>query len=285
MFDEGNKTIQPLQEVRTGSLKHNAPGSASLESAAVRSKKRLISDEFEDPDIPDEDMIDAAHAMSEFEDIDEAFHSTSLRSSGQSAAKGKCRALVVPPSNREVSQEENVRLPNGNWQCHHQCKNKTSCRHLCCREGTTKKPKPRSSESQKPNSNKMTGYLDLEETTMEVPSAFLSPQKKGQGFFVSDSSSPVKGGNVPTVDLSSDVVEVQRDTDLTLAPKGPVPPESHDESRVREHEAIADNGGDGMNKEASVKNTGVDQPGEGEKDEVAAWLKSAFGDYVELVSD
>ncbi|KAJ3551777.1 hypothetical protein NM688_g4511 [Phlebia brevispora] len=32
------------------------------------------------------------------------------------------------------------RLPNGNYICAHTCKDKTTCKHLCCREGTEKPP-------------------------------------------------------------------------------------------------------------------------------------------------
>ncbi|CAE6450387.1 unnamed protein product [Rhizoctonia solani] len=33
-----------------------------------------------------------------------------------------------------------TRLPNGNYACHHKCKDKTACRHLCCREGLFRPP-------------------------------------------------------------------------------------------------------------------------------------------------
>ncbi|THU88606.1 P-loop containing nucleoside triphosphate hydrolase protein [Dendrothele bispora CBS 962.96] len=34
-----------------------------------------------------------------------------------------------------------VKLPNGKYRCNHPCKDKTVCRHLCCREGLVKPPK------------------------------------------------------------------------------------------------------------------------------------------------
>ncbi|CAI7620851.1 unnamed protein product [Penicillium pancosmium] len=37
---------------------------------------------------------------------------------------------------------EPVRLANGNWACNHKCKDKTSCKHFCCRDGLEKPPKP-----------------------------------------------------------------------------------------------------------------------------------------------
>ncbi|KAH7343302.1 hypothetical protein B0J17DRAFT_764514 [Rhizoctonia solani] len=33
-----------------------------------------------------------------------------------------------------------MRLPKGNYACHHKCRDKTACRHLCCREGLPKPP-------------------------------------------------------------------------------------------------------------------------------------------------
>ncbi|KAJ8087976.1 ATP-dependent DNA helicase MER3 [Marasmius tenuissimus] len=37
---------------------------------------------------------------------------------------------------------EPEQLPNGNYRCNHSCKDKTACRHLCCREGLPKPSKP-----------------------------------------------------------------------------------------------------------------------------------------------
>ncbi|KAI9654435.1 MAG: Sec63 [Alyxoria varia] len=285
ILDEGNKAKQPLQEVGPGSLKRNAPGSARSQNATGSAKKRLVSEEFEDFDIPDEDMADAADAMADFVDIDEVSGTSPIRSRNQVAVKGKQRAPAQLQPKPEVPQWSPVRLPNGNWECHHPCKDKTSCRHLCCREGATKKPKPRNSESQEPNPNKMTAYL--EETTMNVPNTFLSPHKKGQGFFVSDSSSPVKADDVPTVDLSSDPAGSQRPSTPTLAANALAPSASHDESREHEREVDQDGPKERVDEDAGGEDAGaeaaLEEAEEEEKDELAAWLKSAFGDYVELV--
>ncbi|KAF9248594.1 hypothetical protein DTO013E5_6376 [Penicillium roqueforti] len=40
------------------------------------------------------------------------------------------------------AEYEPVRLANGKWACNHKCKDKTSCKHFCCREGLEKPPKP-----------------------------------------------------------------------------------------------------------------------------------------------
>ncbi|QIW99410.1 hypothetical protein AMS68_004928 [Peltaster fructicola] len=46
-----------------------------------------------------------------------------------------------------VTAAEPVRLDNGRWSCRHSCKDKTTCKHLCCREGLDKKPKMTKSKS------------------------------------------------------------------------------------------------------------------------------------------
>ncbi|CUA67753.1 hypothetical protein RSOLAG22IIIB_03180 [Rhizoctonia solani] len=49
---------------------------------------------------------------------------------------------------KSISQIGKIRLPNGNYACHHKCKDKTACRHMCCREGLPKPPQ--SPKSAKP---------------------------------------------------------------------------------------------------------------------------------------
>lgn len=42
-----------------------------------------------------------------------------------------------------------TKLSNGKWSCNHKCKNKISCKHLCCHEGLDQPPKrPKASFSQ-----------------------------------------------------------------------------------------------------------------------------------------
>ncbi|KAJ5138363.1 uncharacterized protein N7515_003211 [Penicillium bovifimosum] len=43
---------------------------------------------------------------------------------------------------QDDEEYEPVRLANGKWACNHKCKDKTSCKHFCCREGLDKPPKP-----------------------------------------------------------------------------------------------------------------------------------------------
>lgn len=39
--------------------------------------------------------------------------------------------------------QEPRKLDNGKWACSHNCKDKKSCKHLCCKDGLDKKPRPK----------------------------------------------------------------------------------------------------------------------------------------------
>ncbi|KAG8717082.1 Sec63 [Ceratobasidium sp. 394] len=62
----------------------------------------------------------------------------------------------VPPKKSARVQGENLgptkpRLSNGNYACQHKCKDKTACRHICCREGLPKPPpSPKQPKAKKP---------------------------------------------------------------------------------------------------------------------------------------
>ncbi|KAF3896201.1 ATP-dependent DNA helicase [Trichophyton interdigitale] len=93
-------------------------------------------DEFSDDPLNYSDFI-----LEDFDDI-------------QSRNKGPVTATAVPaalPISSKVKKtisrgnssvtSEPVQLENGKWACNHRCKDKTACKHLCCREGTDQPPK------------------------------------------------------------------------------------------------------------------------------------------------
>ncbi|KAJ5637866.1 hypothetical protein N7490_007745 [Penicillium lividum] len=68
------------------------------------------------------------------------------------ARKAKGDKWIADMGPQEQEEDEPARLANGNWACNHKCKDKTSCKHLCCRTGLEKPPKPgkkRATASQK----------------------------------------------------------------------------------------------------------------------------------------
>ncbi|KAL4779306.1 Sec63 Brl domain-containing protein [Aspergillus varians] len=50
------------------------------------------------------------------------------------------KSSVIAKSNGDVDREPET-PENGRWACNHKCKDKTSCKHYCCREGLSNPPK------------------------------------------------------------------------------------------------------------------------------------------------
>ncbi|MCJ1402260.1 Sec63 [Xylographa trunciseda] len=89
------------------------------------------TEEFPDDDIDDQDLLAAVDEL-DFTDVD-AFD-----------AKGQHATTVAPvkaPSNSQGREWEPQRMKNGKWSCNHKCKDKSACKHLCCRDGVDKAPK------------------------------------------------------------------------------------------------------------------------------------------------
>ncbi|KAL5529500.1 hypothetical protein ACEPAG_5485 [Sanghuangporus baumii] len=53
---------------------------------------------------------------------------------------GDAKSAFSPLVSQARPPLEAKTLPNGNYVCNHNCKDKTACRHLCCREGLAKPP-------------------------------------------------------------------------------------------------------------------------------------------------
>ncbi|KAJ5174318.1 uncharacterized protein N7482_000195 [Penicillium canariense] len=58
-------------------------------------------------------------------------------------ALSKEKEWTTDMGQQDEDEFEPIHLPNGNWACSHKCKDKTSCKHLCCREGLEKPRRPR----------------------------------------------------------------------------------------------------------------------------------------------
>lgn len=113
--------------------------SAQLSSPKHGAQRRIISDDaseaWGDGGIDDLEFVNAAENDTMFADIDEVGYD------------------VADPQNRFDDMDEDaetigevkqpVQLRNGKWACNHACKDKTRCKHMCCRDGLDKKPKPK----------------------------------------------------------------------------------------------------------------------------------------------
>lgn len=87
-------------------------------------------DPFDDDSIDDADLVSAE--TKGFAHIDQ-FESTEERED--------TRRVRIDAKNSAQPREPQQML-NGRWACNHACKDKSKCKHLCCREGLDKPPKP-----------------------------------------------------------------------------------------------------------------------------------------------
>jgi len=128
----------PVRKAAQDGEQHKAAAAVALNTA----KRRLVTsaarsggddeDEFADPDLDDADLAMAeAGGFMDIDDFDD-------QPKGQPKAK-KRKITETPAMDVEYEPQQ---LANGKWACNHRCGDKTVCKHLCCREGTDKKPKP-----------------------------------------------------------------------------------------------------------------------------------------------
>ena len=151
--------------MRCAELKHDLPASAfpqpllqhqSMETAPAsenydqgkmnaiqRVQSRRISqkvpaafgeDEFLDSDFDEQEFmaLAAANEVVDRRIANSGLGSTQLQCNPMQSLRKAINAEVWNP----------VQLENGKWACNHKCKDKSVCKHLCCREGVDRAPKP-----------------------------------------------------------------------------------------------------------------------------------------------
>lgn len=135
----------PKTAADSGKKPVHAPNTAKrrAESAPKRQQQEHIEDEFDDAGLDDSDLVLAEDP--EFANIDDFEEVRQGATKGQKKSKGTSqRKDSAATEDREPRQ-----LENGKWACKHACKDKTACKHLCCREGLDKKPKPSKPKEEK----------------------------------------------------------------------------------------------------------------------------------------
>lgn len=122
------------------------PVSKRTSSKSKAGSKRRASetgfDEFDDAGIDDADFALAENGG--FENIDD-FDDEPRPNASTSRKKQR----TSNAHDDDTMAHEPRQLVNGKWACNHNCKDKTSCKHLCCREGLDKKPKPSKAKTSK----------------------------------------------------------------------------------------------------------------------------------------
>ena len=238
------------------------PSKGPTKVAASKSKagsKRKASnpgfDEYGDAAIDDADL--ALAEKSGFDDIDD--FDDDLGPSNGNTKKRQKQSHINEDTVREFEPRQ---LDNGKWACNHTCKYKTSCKHLCCREGLDKKPKaPKPRASKKDNTvadPKQTQLSMSVNKKADVPTASQSTQAPKSG--PSSSRNPPKGpefhnintlhnnikSNTPQVPLLAKNSATQQKTGPSIAlpnaKRAPRP--SNEVARDAEQSAFSDDFGD-----------------------------------------
>ena len=124
---ENAPTGRPIPENESNCSKRRASANPAYASPGGK------ADEFEDDDLDDADFV---MAEAGFRDIDEFEHN----SKAPAHREPKRRKTDTIEHSKETWQPQ--QLANGKWACNHPCKDKSQCKHLCCREGLDKRPKP-----------------------------------------------------------------------------------------------------------------------------------------------
>lgn len=159
----------PAAQFRSECTNVVAKTTATKKKSAVAPSQEVAnfdsSDEFGLGDDDDAALMEAADGMrreDEFvhvDDIDTTFTRTRNQSSTQRVGQLLSQRLD------DQGQQEPVKLPNGKYRCHHRCKDKRKCNHLCCRQGMEKPPR-----QSKPSQKQVEKQKMITSTQLEAPS-------------------------------------------------------------------------------------------------------------------
>ncbi|KAK6006025.1 hypothetical protein QM012_006435 [Aureobasidium pullulans] len=108
----------------------------AVKRTLARYKRSTDADEWDDGGLNDDDFINVEPQEDEFPDVDALDHAE-LNLAKRGKTKNKTAIIEM------VEASDGQRLENGNYACNHRCKDRTACKHKCCKEGLEKKPKPK----------------------------------------------------------------------------------------------------------------------------------------------
>lgn len=104
----------------------------------AQSHRRVKDDEFDYGGLDDQDLLTAManDVEDEFKHIDEYGNDDNV-----ATAKGFKQNVRTASVEQTQSNWEAKKMANGKWYCNHRCKDRSACKHMCCREGLDKPPK------------------------------------------------------------------------------------------------------------------------------------------------
>ena len=135
---QANDEIEPQ---RHSSVEKPNTSKRLIDRNSATEKRRHSRDEFGDDDVPDFDLIKAAAVNCDFVHIDDLSRQQQYSKHTAQSAGSKRRKTNQGSRVEQTEEPPAVRLENGRWPCKHRCKDKTACKHLCCRDGLDAPPK------------------------------------------------------------------------------------------------------------------------------------------------
>jgi ATP-dependent DNA helicase HFM1/MER3 len=131
--------------IEYGPLHQSNTSKRRTESLEVQRIQPPSRDDYGDDEIDDNELLSMPLDGLEFDDIDSFANiaDTAARNSAfnHKSSKEKGGARTTNTATDDDHERRPVQLDNGKWACNHKCKDKTACKHLCCREGIDKPPR------------------------------------------------------------------------------------------------------------------------------------------------
>ncbi|GFF30986.1 ATP-dependent DNA helicase MER3 [Aspergillus udagawae] len=135
---------QALKSMQRPSM--NVP-SRDTNDAPINTKDRRADDSIHNDDWLFDDLLETDEASS-WAAVNQATGTS--RSRIEEKCWKECNSVNLTTEN----EKEPPRLDNGRYACNHRCKDKTTCKHLCCREGLEKPHKVARKQSANGNQSK-----------------------------------------------------------------------------------------------------------------------------------
>ncbi|KAF7115781.1 hypothetical protein CNMCM5793_003421 [Aspergillus hiratsukae] len=123
-----SQALESMQRPRT-----NVP-SRNTDDTPVNANDRGAEDSIDNDDWLFDDLLETDEA-STWAAVNQSTGTSRSRIEEKGSKESKA-ANPIPETEKEPT-----RLDNGRYACNHRCKDKTTCKHLCCREGLEKPPK------------------------------------------------------------------------------------------------------------------------------------------------
>jgi ATP-dependent DNA helicase HFM1/MER3 len=157
---------------------------------------RRSSDEFDDDGLDDNDLFGVPLKDLEFDHIENYPNpndEVTRRNTAKNAEVGSRKKSARTRSGEEKVDGEPKQLENGKWACNHKCKEKTACKHMCCRDGLDRPRPPKKSAKKSDVLNEHVVHSNsTNDTTQTRLQLTASKRKSSTGLQVLDLTRPDK---------------------------------------------------------------------------------------------